>query len=289
MPLFSVIIPSYNRALLLPRAIKSVLSQTCEDFEIILVDDASTDLTEQVAHDLKSEKIFYTKHKKNLGSAAARNSGIALARGKYLCFLDSDDYWLPTKLDQQKNLIDSEDAQVLGGQSIKVNEEDQICIPQFHPSQINTKSDALFSNLNINTSSLCVKRSLLNGVDTFDDGLKNYEDWDLIISLSKKVDTIYVAKELSVISYIHGNNLSTESNLSVKYESLKYLYKKHEVDFLQRRRHAQNLLYDLGVYAMRSGNKYNSLCHLYNSILIAPVSKRSLKALVRIAECILVW
>jgi glycosyltransferase involved in cell wall biosynthesis len=101
----SVVIPTYNRASLLGRAIKSVLEQTYQDFEIIVVDDASTDNTEEVVRNLRDRRIRYLRHEKNRGGSAARNTGIRAAWGQYIAFQDSDDEWLPEKLKKQMEVL----------------------------------------------------------------------------------------------------------------------------------------------------------------------------------------
>ena len=106
-PTVSVIIPTYNRAHMVARAIQSVLSQTYQDFEIIVVDDASTDNTQEVVKEFmfRDKRVRYIKHEKNKGGSAARNTGIKNAQGEYIGFLDSDDEWLPTKLEKQIELF----------------------------------------------------------------------------------------------------------------------------------------------------------------------------------------
>jgi len=104
-PVVSVIIPTYNREKLLVTAINSVLNQTFKDFEILVIDDASTDNTKEVIDNFKNERISYYKLDKNSGQCVARNYGIKRARGKYIAFLDSDDRWLPEKLEKQINIF----------------------------------------------------------------------------------------------------------------------------------------------------------------------------------------
>lgn len=106
-PKVSVIIPTYNRAHLIGRAIKSVLNQTYKDFEIIIVDDGSTDKTEEVVKDFKDERVRYIRREKNKGGSAARNTGIKAARGEYIAFQDSDDEWLPEKLEKQMKAFEA--------------------------------------------------------------------------------------------------------------------------------------------------------------------------------------
>ena len=91
MPLFSIILPTYNRASFLRRSIGSILSQTFSDFELLIIDDASTDNTKEIIDGFKDERIRYIRNEKNIERSASRNKGIELSTGKYICFLDSDD------------------------------------------------------------------------------------------------------------------------------------------------------------------------------------------------------
>ena len=107
MPKVSVIIPTYNRARLIKQAVQSVLEQSCQDFEIIVVDDGSSDNTNQVIHDLgKSEKIVY-HYQENQGRSKARNYALQIASGQYITFLNSDDIYLPNKLQIQVEYLNS--------------------------------------------------------------------------------------------------------------------------------------------------------------------------------------
>lgn len=105
MPFFSIILPTYNRAHFLPKAIESVLAQTFDDWELVIVDDGSTDNTKEVVVSYKDPRIIYI-YQENQERSAARNNGIIHAKGEYICFLDSDDYYLPEKLSKFKNSID---------------------------------------------------------------------------------------------------------------------------------------------------------------------------------------
>ncbi len=105
MPKVSVIIPTYNRAHFLCEALDSALSQTFKDFEIIIVDDGSTDNTKQVLEKYGS-RIYYI-YQENKGRAEARNTGIRRAKGEHIAFLDDDDIWLPNKLEKQVFFLDA--------------------------------------------------------------------------------------------------------------------------------------------------------------------------------------
>lgn len=106
-PLVSVIIPMYNSERFITDAVCSVLNQTYKNFEIIIVDDISTDNSYNVALDLKnlSDKIFVYQNDKNSGSAISRNNGVSYSKGRLIAFLDADDFWMPDKLEKQVNFM----------------------------------------------------------------------------------------------------------------------------------------------------------------------------------------
>ena len=103
----SIIIPTYNRGHIIKKALHSIYSQTFEDYEILVVDGGSTDNTEKIIKEecIRNSRIKYIKHKINRGISVARNTGILNSEGEYIVFLDSDDSWLPTKLEDQIQAI----------------------------------------------------------------------------------------------------------------------------------------------------------------------------------------
>ncbi len=106
-PVVSVIITSYNRPELIHDAVRSVIDQTFKDYEIIIVDDASNEQTQQSIESICKEfdSIKYVHHTENKGLAAARNTGLSIAKGEFAAFLDDDDIWMPTKLEKQVKTI----------------------------------------------------------------------------------------------------------------------------------------------------------------------------------------
>ena len=101
----SIIIPTYNRANVLPASIQSVLQQTDADFELLVIDDGSDDNTDTVVESMNDARIRYLKMPANKGVAAARNEGIRQAKYDYIAFQDSDDYWMPDKLEKQMTFM----------------------------------------------------------------------------------------------------------------------------------------------------------------------------------------
>src|SRR5215468_5764628 len=105
-PRVSVVVPVFNRPIAVARAINSVLVQTCQDFEIIVVDDASTDDTAAAVASIRDSRVRSIRHDRNRGGSAARNTGIEAAGAPLVAFLDSDDEWLPSKLERQLAVFD---------------------------------------------------------------------------------------------------------------------------------------------------------------------------------------
>jgi glycosyltransferase involved in cell wall biosynthesis len=215
--MLSVIIPAYNRASVLPKAIKSVFEQGIGDLEIIVVDDASRDTTQDVIAAMNDPRIVYVRHPRNMGGAAARNSGIAKAQGEYIAFLDSDDLWLPGKLRKQMDLfkkLDDSYGVVYTGLKVVFEEEDrdpprsEIVEAVYRGSFLN---ELLIANCIRTLSSVVVKRRYLEAVGGLDPQLRSCQDWDLYIRLMKECKFECVNEPL-VIYHVNKADPSRISN-----------------------------------------------------------------------------
>lgn len=167
MPKVSVIICTYNREKLLPRAIDSVLSQSLKDLELIIIDDASTDKTEDLIslYIKKDKRIKYFKNDYNLGISKSRNRGCSLARGNYIAMLDSDDWWLyRDKLLRQIELLDSRPRLGLVGTGIVLYDENNNFIKEdiFECSDKKIRKNILSKNQFAQSSSVFRKEAYLN-------------------------------------------------------------------------------------------------------------------------------
>ncbi|HUO76525.1 MAG TPA: glycosyltransferase family 2 protein [Thermodesulfovibrionales bacterium] len=199
IPTVSVIIPTFNRSQTIGRAIQSVLAQTFQDFEIIIVDDASTDGTKTIVEGLCGPLVRYLRHERNQGAAAARNTGISAAHGIYLAFLDSDDEWLPEKLSIQVTLLDDQSAGLdLSCSSfiLVTNESEREYIQTARPDWFKR----LLWTCDLGPgSTLVVRRECADRVGFLDEKLSRLEDWDWLLRLSKKHTIAVVEKPLSRI------------------------------------------------------------------------------------------
>ena len=215
-PTVSVIIPTYNRANLMKEAIKSVLKQTYQDFEIIVIDDGSTANIEETVKGFNNFKIRYICHTNNQGVSAARNTGIRVSRGKYIALLDSDDEWLPEKLDKQIKILQD------GSPKLGVVYSDLLYIDENGKSMNKLRNrkkegyiyeDLLGENYVGPPSTLLVRKECFHKVGLFDDLVDTMEDWDMSIRIAKYY--IFSHIKIPLVKYrLHSNQFS--KNLRVK-------------------------------------------------------------------------
>jgi glycosyltransferase involved in cell wall biosynthesis len=184
-PTVSVIIPTYNHAHFLPQAVQSVFEQTCQDFEIIVVDDGSTDNTRQVAQNYADRRFRYI-YQENRGLAASRNTGLNAARGKYVAFLDADDIFLPRKLEVQVDWLERHPSygMVLSGYYI-INEQSETVksISPWTAVPTLELKDWLFTNP-APPNTVLLKKGWVDRVGGFDERFRRIEDWDLWLRLT---------------------------------------------------------------------------------------------------------
>lgn len=188
LPFISVIIVTYNRDYLIKRAVDSVLSQTFQNFEIIIVDDGSVDGTEQIIKNYKDHRIISRKHVQNQGNRAAIKTGLKEAKGTYIAFLDSDDEWLPAKLEQQIKFIESipeKENTVTYTQVIRIYENRQEVRPSKGKQKEEQLGDYFFLKYGLmQNSTLLIPRSILLKMNDLPD-IQRHNDWDLCLRLEK--------------------------------------------------------------------------------------------------------
>ena len=235
--LVSVIIPTYNRAALVPRAIESVRRQTYRNLEILVVDDGSPDDTEDVVRRIVDPRIRYIRHEKNRGLPAVRNTGIRVAEGKYLAFLDDDDEWKEDKLEKQLSVIGPYDAVLTGalvnGKYLRLHGKHEVTLEDLRKGN------------SFPPSTLLVKTSVIRDV-LFDENLRQGEDWDAYIRLAQRYRIGYIREPLLLLSDGSHQRMTNE----VKNQPLSELDKrmvmliKHQ-DFFGRywfRRHMASII-----------------------------------------------
>jgi glycosyltransferase involved in cell wall biosynthesis len=209
-PPVSVVIPAYNRAATIRAAIVSVLRQTWSDFELVVVDDGSTDDTLAAARAVEDPRLRVLAAPRNLGAAGARNLGVAEARGTWIAFQDSDDEWLPTKLEKQMARLATRPENggdwvgaycgllTVGGLDARPGERTQLrYVP--NPSVTPTEGDILEPLLErnmISTQTLVVRRDVFLALGSFDETTTPIEDWDFALRLAHRGPIAFVDEPL---------------------------------------------------------------------------------------------
>jgi len=278
-PTVSVIIPTYNRAHLVGRAIRSVLNQTYQDFEIIVVDDGSTDNTEEVVKGFNDDRIRYIWHDENRGGAAARNTGIKAAQGEYIAFLDSDDEWLPEKLEKQVKAF--EDALPDVGvvytdfrRLDKRGDKELRFAKVMREVSGDIHRDLLEGNF-IGTPTALVRRECFDKVGMFDERLPRLQDWELWIRISKYYHFKCLDEPL-VISYVVKDSISASQDAYIK--AVKLIIGKHFEDFRRNRKLLAMYQCAIGNLLCQSGEMGAGRDHLFRGLKLYPLNIKYLMA-----------
>jgi glycosyltransferase involved in cell wall biosynthesis len=203
----SVIIPTYNRAKLITKTIDSVLAQTYTDYEIIVIDDGSTDDTLQVLQSYK-DKIRYI-YQENAGVSAARNCGIEAAQGKWVAFLDSDDQWLPNKLSAQIEFVSRNHTKVCFTNVVIIGEKNRKTQTdaQRESKVFNDPFDLIMQDSFVPyLPSLLVDRGFIQKLGGFDERLRWAEDTSLIYDLAFESEFAYIYEPLVLVNRTDQRN-----------------------------------------------------------------------------------
>ena len=229
-PKISVVLPTYNRSKVLGRAIRSVLQQSFRDFELIVVDDGSTDDTEEVVRAFSDERVIYIRQTNNAGASAARNVGIQHAKAHLVAFQDSDDEWLSDKLKQQYELIDDNASPEIGivyTGFVYYTDRTAHYIPEKNTKQISGNiTDSVITKNFVSTQTMMIKKAHLIALGGFDEELAKFEDWDLVLRLTG-ITTFAAVDTPQVIVNFTPNSISS---YEVRYDLKEAYSTKHIVE-----------------------------------------------------------
>lgn len=214
--LVTVVLPTYNRARTLPRAIASVLNQDYRNLELLIIDDASSDNTAQVVATVTDPRVRYIPLTRNGGASHARNAGLSAARGAFIAFQDSDDEWLAGKLAKQVAAAKAADdpAVTVFHPKIVVGKDERArygphrvcCMPAIAAGDRDFIRLIHETNL-ISPQALLISREAFNRAGFFDEDLVNNEDWAYGIELFYRTKVVFVEEPL-VMNYLQPDSIS---------------------------------------------------------------------------------
>lgn len=228
--LVSVVIPVYNRQDTIKRAIDSVLCQTYANLEVIIVDDGSTDNTVKVIEEYDDNRIRLICQKERGGANKARNIGMANSRGEYIAFQDSDDEWLPEKLEVQIQMMEQESFAVCYS-AYNLCEDDLVrIIPGDYQNRDKYQEglrEILSEHNIVGTPTLIIRRKVLQmlGNEYFDERLPRMQDYDFVVRLTGVCEVGYINRPLA---NIYRTKVSISTNSNAMYTAISLLLEKHK-------------------------------------------------------------
>ena len=286
-PKVSIIIRTYNRANLLERAINSVLNQSFRDFEIIVVDDGSTDDTKEKVEQLaaKDSRVkLFTQNQSGGRVGQVTNFGLKHSQGCYIAILDSDDEWLPSKLEKQVKLLESADAHIglVTCDGLLVNpdgtQQELNLPPRSHPFL-----ESILRRCFFHPSSVLIKKEVFDSIGSCDENYQIMDDWDMFLCISQKYEYDFVNEPLYKY-YIHQGNVSSGGNYTRRdagrlATDLEYLLNKHLELFKQYPKRLAYRYTTLASLLIRAGDMKKARSYLKKSLeLIGSLKNRVLLA-----------
>lgn len=230
-PKISVVLPTYNRGYIISRAIESILSQTFKDFELIIVDDGSSDNTEAVVRTFADPRIRYVKEL-HRGGAATRNTGIVISQGEFIAFQDSDDEWLPEKLEMQMEAFRQagyEVGIVYTGFWKNTKDGERVYFPS---ASVRKKEGSIYEELLhgnfITNQAAMVRKSCFHDVGGYDESLPGMHELDLWLRMAKKYEFKYIPLGL-VVTYFTEDSITAHHEYRLKGREI--IFTKHFEDF----------------------------------------------------------
>jgi glycosyltransferase involved in cell wall biosynthesis len=278
-PLVSIVIPTYNHAPMLQRALETVIEQSYQNWNAIVVNNFSTDNTLEIVAKFNDPRIQCVNFHNNGVIGASRNEGITLATGEFIAFLDSDDTWFPTKIEKcVAVLVDGSD--LVCHAEFWIDESGKSRLVAYGPSEAATHHNLIYRGNRISTSATMVRASLLKEVNGFDVSpeLISTEDYDLWIRLAAKSNKFAFINEPLGEYHRHDNNVSAniEKHLAAELALLAKHFSANALfeNLLARRRRKALAYYGAGRSLHRTSKYFLALQKYARSMIIWPISIR---------------
>lgn len=283
MPKVSVVIPTCNRPYLIKRTLDSVLKQSFQDFEIIVVDDGIKESAEEAVKSYNDARIKYIKHEVNKGGGAARNTGIKNAIGEYIAFLDDDDEWALEKLEKQVKAFETCEnkvAVVFCGVRILYDEGkiEKIVLP--NESGIVNPFNRILHKCYIWTSAMMAKRSCLEE-EKFDVAFTKNQEWDLQLRLAKKYNFYAINDHLVTLNVQgEGEHMGGLKNIDNIIRGFERLVEKHKTDYEKQPKSLALRYFQIARLYLKADNFLKVKKNLLRAFLSDPFSLVYLKHLI---------
>lgn len=272
MSAVSVVIPTYNRAELLKQAVQNVLDQTYQDFEIIVVDDASSSgEAEKIIKSFNDKRMRYVRHSENKGAAAARNTGIKISNSRYIAFKDDDDVWHTEYLKKTMAAFETATPEtgVVYAKLARIESGQEKYIPW---EAIIKREGSLYQVLLqrnfIGTTNAVFKKECFDKAGMFDENLRALEDWECWIRISKYFEFRYI-DELLGKSYVQVHGVS--SNKKNYINAVIYILKKHFEDIKKDKKLLSSYYAYIGLFLFRIGDRSRGMPYFFKSLTAAPL------------------
>lgn len=281
MPTVSVLIPFHNRVQWTAEAVQSVLDQTYSDFEIILLDDGSTEDVAPLLQ-LADERVRYIRQENNKGSAAARNRGLDLARGRYIAFLDSDDLFLPDKLEKQVALMDQRPDVVISHTSYQRISRTGERLEVLQSSKFSGKVYPLFYvyvDPHIATPTVMIRHDALDETVRFRESLRIGEDVLFWLHFVKRSDLLSIDEPLTQVR-VHGENASMDPGALAEGTTnlIRYgLLEDKDLSFTLRRRLLSKLYLMLASIYLAKSDRVNYWRFVFYALIAWPFHDQARK------------
>ncbi len=280
-PAVSIILPTYNRAYCIRRAIDSVLNQTFTDFELIILDDGSTDDTESLVKGYDDPRIIFIRDTKNCGQTVRLNEGIRAARSELIAFQDSDDEWLPTKLEKQVSAMMGQSDEVGIVYTDKWRFEPGR--EKYHwKSPHNMPEDGIIFDralddavYNIGPQSVLIRRRCFEAVGNFDERITKSNDLEMFIRISQKFLFFHIPEPL-VNYFVSSDTMSSTLSEGKGIGAVELVLDKFRADIERNPALLAKRAYWIGSYHMRDGDAAKGRAFLWTAVKARPFNPRYL-------------
>jgi glycosyltransferase involved in cell wall biosynthesis len=295
-PKVSVIIPAYNAERTIRETINSVLEQTFFDFELIIINDGSTDNTLQLVNEVKDSRLRVYSYS-NAGLSMARNRGITHAKGEYISFIDADDLWTSDKLEMQVQALEkSPTSGVAYSWTMCMDNSGKVFYPGVIANfQGNVYSHLLISNFIASGSNVLIRAEAIKSVGEFDITLKSCEDWDYWLRLAPKWNFVVVPKS-QIIYRLSSGAMSSKVEVMEKYQILvlERAFKKAppELQHLKNKGFSYIYQYLTQLYLTRVDTEravQKATIKLFKCILLNPAILMNKKTQILATKILMIW